>query len=342
MMDFLVTDGRGHVSGGGGSVAQRLLDCDFNTSSLRTNAILRTDQWKQFDNVLVREAVRPMRALAYLRQRGLVKTLTDGFGSMIFQWDQAGELDEAEMSMDAESQRGNSAMLYTPKFMPLPIIHHSWFINGRTLAASRRANTTMGATPLDTDQTEGSGRKIGELAERLVLNGSGSFQFGDATSIIYGLTDHPDRNLYAMTTDWASASGEQVLNDALGMMAALQADNFYGPYAMFVSGNCAAHLSADYNSTKSKTILARLREIEGLEAVIFCPFMNYAYASSQAVMFQTTPDVVRVVEGMPLQNVQWEEKGNTRFHFKGMTIQVPQVRSTKAGKSGVCHLKAGL
>lgn len=341
-MDFLITDTNGNVTAGDNSIAQRLLACGFRTNALRTNAVLRADQWKQFDTELVREAVRPMRALGYLRQAGLVKTLTNGFGTMVFQWDQAGDLDEAEMSMDAESQRGNSAMLFTPKYLPLPIIHHSWFLNGRVLAASKRDDTQMGADPLDTEQAGVSGRKIGEYAERLLLLGSGAFKFGDSTSIIYGLTDHPDRNLYEMATDWASASGAAIVDDVIGMMAAAQADLFFGPYTLFVSGNCAAHWSDDYDSNYPKTIVSRVREIEGLQAVVFCPFLNYSSSASQGILFQTTPDVVRVVEGMPLQNVQWEEKGTTRFHFKGMTIQVPQVRSTKSGKSGVVHCAAGL
>ncbi len=44
-------------SGGGvqahGSVAMRLLQSGFNINSLRTNEVLRKDEWKQLDNVLI-------------------------------------------------------------------------------------------------------------------------------------------------------------------------------------------------------------------------------------------------------------------------------------------------
>ena len=53
-----------------------------------------------------------------------------------------------------------------------------------------------------------------------------------------------------------------------------------------------------------------------------------------------TPDVVRLVQGMGLQNIQWQTEGNFVNKFKVMTIQVPQIRSDRNGKTGIVHLSA--
>jgi hypothetical protein len=51
-----------------------------------------------------------------------------------------------------------------------------------------------------------------------------------------------------------------------------------------------------------------------------------------------TSDVVRIVQGMALQNVEWATEGGMISKFKVMTIQVPQIRSDQNGKTGIVHL----
>ena len=55
-------------------------------------------------------------------------------------------------------------------------------------------------------------------------------------------------------------------------------------------------------------------------------------------MIQMTPDVVRLVRGMGLQNVEWGTEGNMITKYKVMTIQVPQIRSDINGKCGIVHM----
>jgi len=51
-----------------------------------------------------------------------------------------------------------------------------------------------------------------------------------------------------------------------------------------------------------------------------------------------TSNVVRLVQGMGIQNIQWKEEGNFVTKFKVITIQVPQIRSDYNEKSGIVHL----
>ena len=318
-----------------GGIASRLMDADFKTNALRTNDTLRFVEWQRYDQALVRETIRPQRAVNALRAAGLTYALGDGLGSMVLMYEDVSDLTDANMSMDAESQRDNDRVEFTQKYLPMPIVHKSWFVNGRTLNASRKTGES-----LDVTQTAYAGRKIGEYIENMTLNGANSYNFGNGT--IYGMTDHPSKNNIAMAIDWATADPLLILDDILAGVQAVQNDWFYGPYILFVSANCEAHFGTDYSSHYAKATLSRIREVNNIQDVVFCPFLNKTVAASQGVLVQATPDVIRLVEGLPLTNVQWEEKGNLRFHFKAMQICVPQVRATQAGRMGLCHFKAGL
>jgi len=48
-------------------------------------------------------------------------------------------------------------------------------------------------------------------------------------------------------------------------------------------------------------------------------------------------ETVRMVNGVPIQTVQWKEEGNWTSKFKVFAIQFPQIRATKSGKCGIVH-----
>lgn len=320
-----------------GSVAQRLMSGEFKANSLRTNATLRKDEWKTYDQALVQAAVRPMRAAAVLRSLGLTYSIGNGLAKTVLEYEDVSDMTDAFLSMDGETQGNNDRVVVGIKYLPLPIISKPWFLGARALAAARASGGG-----LDTTQTDTAGRKCGEMLEDMLLNGTGATPFSFGGGSIYGLTDHPSRNTLDMSVDWASATGNQIKDDVLEMIRLAQLDLFYGPYVLFVSANCQPAWGDDYSSNYKQTIIARIREIEGISQVVFCPFLNKSYANSQGVLAQASADVMRIVDGMPLTNVQWEEQGNMRFHFKGMMIAVPQIRARQDGTCGIVHCKSGL
>jgi len=52
---------------------------------------------------------------------------------------------------------------------------------------------------------------------------------------------------------------------------------------------------------------------------------------------QMTSDVVRLVRGMGITNVQWQAEGNMVTRYKVMTIAVPQIRADQNDNCGVIH-----
>ncbi|GAG07784.1 unnamed protein product, partial [marine sediment metagenome] len=239
----------------------------------------------------------------------------------------------AELSMDAETRGGNDALNYELVGLPLPILHKEYQISIRKLYASRN----MGES-LDTTQARLAALKIAELQEELLFNGYSSFEFG--SYILYGYTDYPPRNSVTLTAAWDAAgkTAAQILTDVFNCKAALLADKKYGPYELYIPSAYEIVMDNDYNTSGSDTATIRERilkvgQIQGLKVAD-------VLSANNVIMSQMTIDNVRIVQGMPLTNVEWQSNAETIFHFRVMTITIPQLRTDQDGNSGIAHLAA--
>jgi hypothetical protein len=82
------------------------------------------------------------------------------------------------------------------------------------------------------------------------------------------------------------------------------------------------------------TIRERIMKIAGISGIKVVDSLT----ADNVLLVQMTPDVVRLVRGMGLTNVQWATEGGMVTKFKVMAIMVPQIRSDQNGKSGIVHL----
>ena len=95
-------------------------------------------------------------------------------------------------------------------------------------------------------------------------------------------------------------------------------------------------LDNDYGSNYPKSIRARILEVDGIKGIKVVDTLT----ANNVIMVQMTTDVVRLVRGMGIQNVEWQTEGKMITKYKVMTIQVPQIRSDQDGNSGLVHLAA--
>jgi len=214
------------------------------------------------------------------------------------------------------------------KYLPLPITHFDFYLNARHLAASRKTGS-----PLDTTMVELGGTKVAELIETWLFQGSGTYTYGGGT--IHGYCTHGNRNLGSLTGNWddSSVSGEVILNDVRAMKQALIDDKFFGPYILYTPGNFETRLDDDYVSNYPKTIRERILGIAGIEDVQVADKLN----DDNVLLVQMSSDVARMVTGLPLTTVEWQTQGDMLFHFKLLTIDVPQIRARQNGECGVAH-----
>jgi uncharacterized linocin/CFP29 family protein len=337
---------------GQGLVGQKLMALGFNINALRpwrepnkshpdkpeldrfyinkngiavpiTNATLRKDEWKALDTAVLDVAQDRLVGVADLETRGLVRNIPNGLGTTVDQYEDFSDIEPAAVSMDAVTRGQNDRVEIDINSLPLPITHKDFQINIRTLNASR----TLGAT-LDTTMTEKSTRKVGDKLEDMLFNGLSTYTFGGGT--IYGYTDFPSRNTVTLT---AWTTGEIALADVISMKQASIDDKYFGPWMLYIPKNYETVMDNDFKSNSDKTTRQRIKEIEGIIDVK----VSDKLADSNVVLVQMTSDVVRMVKGLGITVVEWQTEGGMIFHFKVMTIQVPQLRADQEGKTGIIH-----
>ncbi len=316
-----------------GDMAAAMLNNGFNANALRTNGVLRKDEWKAMDDKILEIASRRMPVTNALIRRGLTVNIPNGLGTTIFEYEDASDLTVAEMDMDAATMGKEDRLKFSLKSLPLPIVHKGFRISARILEASR----TRGL-PLDTTTTSASMRQVAEFVETITCNGAGTYEFGGATSIIYGLLDHPNLNAVTLAQNWDASgkTGAEILADVIGLKQALITDRAHGPYMLIVPTSYETALDGDFKANSDSTVRERLLEIGGIEEIVVADFMT----TNKVVLVQMAEETFRMVIGMQPRVIQWQVPGTLVSHYKVITIMVPQLRADQDGRMGLAVLSA--
>ena len=328
-LDGLVLDKGGNTPYG--SVAQRLMANGFNINALRTNDVLRKEEWLLFDRTVI-EVARPLLVgVGDLVSRGLTMPIPDALGITVVQWETASDMTPAEMDMSGVAQGQRDRQAFNLAQVPLPVTHKDFQLSLRNLHSGRR----MG-TPLDTSMAAVATRRVADLIEGTLFNGATLSTFGSAAgtaATIYGYTSHPSRNTGTVTGTWLTAVGSTIIGDVLAMIAALQGDNMFGPYQMYVSVAAYINLLNDLKANSDISILQRILEIPGILGVKGTSQLT----GTQVLMVQMTSDVVDMLDGIQPMTVMWETQGGMVVHFKVMAIMAPRIKADADGRSGIAH-----
>lgn len=302
---------------------------ELSPQVLRTNGVLRKDEWILYDTELIEGAVARTQAILDLVAAGLTKPIPNSMGKTVLQYDLFGDLADATVSMDGMVRTENDRPGFTHGQLPIPITHKDWFIPLRTLAASRNGT----GEALDTTMTRLVGRKIAEKQEHMLLEGSKQF----AGLPIYGYLTHPDKQFgdFAGGKPWEdpTKTGEEFLLDVQTMIGALQAQKQYGPFWIYTSPQAGIRLDSDFKATGTATTRQRLQSVEGVSSIKALDFLPVG----NVLAVQAQRETVVLCQGEPLQTVQWDINGGFGVEFKGFQIQVPLVRA-RPGASGIYHM----
>lgn len=299
-----------------------------NYKNIQANSgTLRRDEWKQLDEAIVPIAENRLTGIRSLVSRGLVFNLGNAFGTTILESHGISDAFEAELTMDGITRSKGDRQEFSHTYLPIPITHVDYEINARVLEASRR----MG-NPLDTTSAERAARKVAEKIEKMLYSAE-TYAYGGGT--IYSFLNFPHRNTDTLTKKWTEATPAEILADVVKMKEACMDDGFYGPYILYVPTAYETVLDKDYSiaGASMTTIGERLLKLKNIVAIEVVDTM----AGDNVIMVQASTDVVRVVNGMGVTNVQWKAEGNFVNLYKVMAIQVPQLRADFNNKCGIAH-----
>lgn len=312
---------------------------NYSVHLTNNTAVLRRDEWKTLDEAVLKISETRLGGVQDLVSSGLVYNIGNGMGSTVLEWHDISDALEAEATMDGVSRAKNDRVVYQTNYLPLPIIHADYEINARVLASSRSQGMS-----LDTAMVERAARKINLLLEQMLFTAT-SYAWGAADdrtggSTIYSYLNHPDRNLVTLATygqwDASGTTGAEIVASVIAMkQASINAKHFGPSWKLYIPTAYETVLDTDYDTTTpGTTIRERIMKIAGISGILVVDTLT----AHNVLLVQMTSDVVRLVRGMGIQNVHWQEEGKFINKYKVMTIQVPQIRSDQAGNSGLVHM----
>jgi uncharacterized linocin/CFP29 family protein len=306
------------------SMPARLLENNLQISALRTNTLLHKDEWELLDSRVIQISANTLNAVADCRALGLTTNL-GGLGVLVSQYEQVSDMTDASVNMAVEVDDEEDRLNFPLVGVPVPIISKSFRIDARSLAATRRNGGALDTTHVDT-----ATRKVAEKIEEMFFLGSTIVQRG---LNIPGVLTQTARNVVSGGADWGTATN--IYPNTLAMVAALQADNFYGPYRLYLHPDQYIQMFA-LNASTAVPIVETILRLPGFGPASIRP-SNYVTAG-QGVLINMTSDVVDIAIGQDIAPVEWETKGGLVTHYKVLGALVPRVKSDASGRSGVAHM----
>jgi hypothetical protein len=306
--------------------------------TIQVNAgTLRRDEWIQLDEAVLGIAENRLSGVQDLINRGLTFTLGNAMGTTVLEYHDISDALEAQLSMDGVTREKGDRQEYQSVFLPIPIIHADWGINDRVLEVSRRLGN-----PLDTTMAERAARKVLEKREKMLFTDT-TYGFGGGTIYSFLNFPHrmfPDHSDPAKTvpniSDWSdpAVAGEDIVTEVLQLKQA-SLDNFhYGPWVIYSPTNFETKYDEDYSEQKgSNTIRQRILDINGIQDIVTVDTLP----AGNLLFVQLSTDVIRIVQGLGIQNMQETAEFGFVNKFKTISIQVPQIRADQNNRTGLIH-----
>ena len=306
------------------SLPAAFLSSGMNINALRTNALLSKDEWEALDDRVVEITANVLNGIMDLRAAGLTVPL-GGLGVLVSQYETISDMTDAAVNMAAEIDDEEDRINYQLVGVPVPIISKSFRIDIRSLAASRQHGGMLDTTHVDT-----ATRKVAEMLEYILFNGSAVVQRGQT---IYGYLNHPSRNTISGGATWGTATN--IVPNATAMIAGLVADNMYGPYKLYLHPTQFMQTYA-LNASTAVPIVRTLEQLPGMGPGSI-KASNYI-PSGQAVLVNMSRDVVDLAIGQEILPVEWDTKGGLVTRWKVLGALVPRVKADAGGRSGIAHI----
>lgn len=306
------------------SNAARLLAGDLNINSLRTNRLLRKDEWVKLDRRIVDIARDRLTGVSDLRSRGLTHTL-GGLGTLYSQYEQQSDMSDANVDMAGVTQGEEDDLAFNPVTVPVPIIHKDFSLNIRRLQASRKLGDG-----LDTMTGEVASRKVSDGIENMLFNGANLTVDGNK---IYGYTSHPNRVTGSASGSWSEIGN--IYKDVLEMIKEAHGKHKYGPFVLYVAGAVWPSLLNVYTDGSGQTARERIiNSIPELQDIKPADKLK----QGNVLLIQMTRDNVDIAVAQDITTVEWNEQGGMVTNFKVMAAMVPRIKADAEGRLGIVHI----
>lgn len=294
----------------------------------RRNSILFEEEIESIDDTVVGAAEERLAGLEDLRQGGL--TRQEALWVKQATYRKQSDMTGAEISMTGRSRGEADRTERDEGAVPVPIVFKDHEIDRRDLEASRNTGAD-----LDTMDQQAAGRQVIETLEDLLFNGGGPEINGN---VIEGYTNFADRNTVSKgaSSSWDDLTDlTKILVHVLDMVqAAEDADMGGGPWWLYVPVEFFSVLADDFKAESDISVIERLRSVPGMQAIRFVDHL----AVNNVVLVRATSDVVELVVGNDVDNVEVSSDIDFLVEMKAWAAMAPQLKSTFSNQSGIVHL----
>jgi uncharacterized linocin/CFP29 family protein len=298
----------------------------FKEKQVYQNALLRKYEWEVIDTAVMDVMRQPLIGIQDLISAGLTRPL-GGIGVSVATYEQLSDMSPADVSMNVTPQKGEfDRVAFTPQSVPVPVISKPFSLDLRTLEASRRTGES-----LDVTQARVATLKVREALEDMLFNGS-TIQMQNFK--VYGYTNAPNR----ITDTAAGYGGGDFATDGnahrtiTGMIAALIAKGFYGPFGVYIAPTQYAQTLALTGANLTETQLSvLLRTIPDQKFIKRAPRLS----DGITIVVQLTAEVVDLAIGQDITPLSWQEFGGLMSEFRVLMAAVPRIKFDANDACGV-------
>lgn len=310
-----------------------------NVGATANQQTLQFDEWEDRDDLVVEETTFRLTALDDLLNAGLVSDTSLARMISVYQKENKFAQGDVERSMDGRARSVEDRSVWEVAGVPLPISHFDFEISLR-----EQQNSQNFGEDLETADARKAGRALREDLEDLVFNGWGpSITTSRGTFSVEGYTNATNRNTPTSNGSWSTA--QNVIDDVRANLNALEQQG---------SNNNEGYMPEElgvwwYIPTARWGDVTRQSDPEGdgnmnLRARIErdFPWVDIRHAgalgSDETVFVIQDPDVVDVADAQAPTTQSWEIEGGFATKYKSFACQVPRVKDTRAGVSGISHM----
>jgi hypothetical protein len=319
-------------------IQQALLRAGLSVETLRALSPLSQDAQRVIDTAVTRVGLDRLVIASDLMSAGLTYDLPNAMSVTELQWDNIPETGGAQRTMHPSARGEFQLPDRASARIPIYLTTDDFSMGIRTLLMSQR----IGA-PLDTTLAESATRRVNEAIEDSVINGAtttGGAPLQVNGGLVPGIINAPGitKTGFAGGEPWnvAGHTGDEVLADVLAMVAAQQANRFWGPYNLYIPTTYGLKLAEDFKTNVSGSIFARLQEPEmqfgGRPIAIRIADMM---PTDKIAMVQMTSDVLDLVIGQEPTVVPWTSLDGFTLFWMVLAIVVPRIKVNSNGKTGI-------
>lgn len=311
--------------GAGGDLVARVLKAG-GIQKMRANATtLREKEWESVDGAVIGAAQPLLVGINDLRARPALVRPFDAMSVTALTYDVSSDMEDAELSMKLSQRARNDRAIFTRTIVPAPFTTKFFEIDARDLNVSRN-----GGAPLDTTSAALAGIKVAQMLEQVLFRGASTYKAAGGT--LYGYCDFPSRNTGSLGTSWATETGDNIMLKVTAMMAASIADYHYGPWMLYVPQAYSAPLNKDLKAASDKSIISRIREIDGIIDVKVAPKLT----AENVVLVEMSPSTIQLGVGMDITNIPWNTETGDLMHIVAACM-IPLPKADGNGNCGIVH-----